>query len=240
MAANSSRRCPWNRRTWFKAHVCLLGQRPGLSSSARPRTRRRIYSERQAEHSRWSYYGSIPFPRLSLQLHLLCCAYHQRPAGPPILKAASNHLEVKSCQENGYDTIIFYDDCLFVRGAQLNARIDEFASSLSAAGWSGAYQLELRADAVVAMSAEALESLVGSGCRQINMGIEKGHSAALHQMRKRLTPEIPREAVERLNAAGIRAAGTFIIGGIGEVPADASAVGDYAASLALDFAQFNP
>ena len=68
--------------------------------------------------------------------------------------------EVKSCQENGYDTIIFYDDCLFVRGAQLNARIDEFASSLSAAGWSGAYQLELRADAVVAMSAEALESLV--------------------------------------------------------------------------------
>jgi radical SAM superfamily enzyme YgiQ (UPF0313 family) len=90
------------------------------------------------------------------------------------------------------------------------------------------------------MSEEALASLVGTGCRQVNMGLEKAHAAALHQMRKRLAPEIARQAVERLNEAGIRAAGTFIIGGVGETPSDATAVAEYAASLSLDFAHFNP
>jgi hypothetical protein len=72
------------------------------------------------------------------------------------------------------------------------------------------------------------------------MGIEKGHIAALKQMRKRLTPETARGACERLAAFGIRAAGTFILGGNGEQADDLVATVDFACSLPLDFAHFNP
>ncbi len=148
--------------------------------------------------------------------------------------------EVASCQALGYDDIVFYDDCLFVRGAALDGRIAEFAGALRDGGWTGTFQLELRCDAVVAMGEAALDSLVGVGLRQVNMGIEKGHVSALKQMRKRLTPDIAWAACQRLNAARVRAAGTFILGGIGEGPQELEDTVAFACSLPLDFAHFNP
>jgi radical SAM superfamily enzyme YgiQ (UPF0313 family) len=43
-----------------------------------------------------------------------------------------------------------------------------------------------------------------------------------------------------VTSSGIRAAGTFILGGIGETPEDLAATIDFACSLDLVFAQFNP
>lgn len=148
--------------------------------------------------------------------------------------------ELNACAKLGFNEIVFYDDCLFVRSPKLDARIEEFAAALKASMWRGSYQLELRCDAVMAMSERTLKLLAGSGCRQINMGIEKGHVAALAAIRKRLTPDIARSAAERVSAAGIRAAGTFILGGPGEGPDDLDGTINFATSLDLDFAHFNP
>jgi radical SAM superfamily enzyme YgiQ (UPF0313 family) len=72
------------------------------------------------------------------------------------------------------------------------------------------------------------------------MGIEKGHVSQLQQLRKRLSPEIARIACERVTSTGIRAAGTFILGGVGETQADVIDTIEFAVSLPLDYAHFNP
>jgi radical SAM superfamily enzyme YgiQ (UPF0313 family) len=149
-------------------------------------------------------------------------------------------LELASCGELGFGSIIFYDDCLFVRSHKLSDRVLEFCQVIETSGWRGAYQLELRCDAVEVLSLEAMEALARTGCRQINMGIEKGHVAQLKQLQKRLSPEVARTACERVNEVGIRAAGTFILGGQGETPEIIRETIEYAKSLPLDYAHFNP
>jgi anaerobic magnesium-protoporphyrin IX monomethyl ester cyclase len=149
-------------------------------------------------------------------------------------------LEVTSCRELGYDDIIFYDDCLFVRGAALDQKIAEFTGAITDARWTGSYQLELRCDAVLHMADSSLAALADSGMRQVNMGIEKGHVAALKQLRKRLKPEVARAACERLRSVGVRTAATFILGGRGENASEMAATVEFACSLPLDFAHFNP
>lgn len=123
--------------------------------------------------------------------------------------------ELDACAALGLGEIVFYDDCLFLRSPKLDRRVAEFTTAMEDSSWRGNYQLELRCDAVTAMADHTLERLRASGCRQINMGIEKGHVAALTAIRKRLTPETAQIATERVVQAGIRAAGTFILGGPG-------------------------
>lgn len=147
---------------------------------------------------------------------------------------------VAACAAAGFDDLIFYDDCLFIKSPRLNDSVASFSEALIASGWNGTFQLELRCDAVVSLSDEALNDLKRAGCRQINMGIEKGDAQQLLQLRKKLTPEIARQACERLDQTGIRAAGTFIIGGIGEGKDHIQKTIQFAVSLPLDFAQFNP
>jgi radical SAM superfamily enzyme YgiQ (UPF0313 family) len=72
------------------------------------------------------------------------------------------------------------------------------------------------------------------------MGIEKAHTVQLQRLRKRLSPDIAREAVDIIAATNMRAAGTFILGGPGETRDDIEATIDFAVSMPLDFAHFNP
>ena len=148
--------------------------------------------------------------------------------------------ELKSCAELGYTDLIFYDDCLFIRSPRLNHRVLEFCDAAESSGWRGTYQMELRCDAVVSLSDEALRALTATGCRQINMGIEKAHTSQLALLEKRLTPDVAREACERLSSSGIRGAGTFILGGVEESPRILEETVEFALSLPLDFAHFNP
>ena len=139
--------------------------------------------------------------------------------------------ELKSCAELGYTDLIFYDDCLFIRSPRLNHRVLEFCDAAESSGWRGTYQMELRCDAVVSLSDEALRALTATGCRQINMGIEKAHTSRLALLEKRLTPDVAREACERLSSSGIRGAGTFILGGVEESPRILEETVEFALSL---------
>lgn len=116
----------------------------------------------------------------------------------------------------------------------------EFAEAVNAANWDGTFQLELRCDAVVALSDQALSALIDVGCRQINMGIEKARVAQLNELRKKLSPQTARDACERLASTPIRGVGTFILGGPSEQKDDVEATIDFALSLPLDLAHFNP
>lgn len=140
----------------------------------------------------------------------------------------------------GYEHVVFYDDCLFIRSPQLDHRVLEFVDAVNASPWRGTFQLELRCDAVLALSDVALKALEAAGCIQINMGIEKAHVDQLAFFQKRLSPDVARAAVERLLDTRIRAAGTFILGGPGESRSDVDRTIEFAVSSLLDFAHFNP
>jgi anaerobic magnesium-protoporphyrin IX monomethyl ester cyclase len=148
--------------------------------------------------------------------------------------------EVEDCARLGYENLIFYDDCLFVKGRDLDSKVLAFARAIQSADWTGGFQLELRCDAVVAMSDTALAALASVGCEQVSMGIEKGDAALLAAMRKRISDGVARQACERLSKYSIRSVGTFILGGPGETVADLESTIAFATSLPLDFAHFNP
>jgi anaerobic magnesium-protoporphyrin IX monomethyl ester cyclase len=172
------------------------------------------------------------------------CSFCAAPlsSGKTVRRASAARIseELRSCMVLGVEEIIFYDDCLFVRSPKLDARVGSFVEAVWASGWTGTFQLELRCDAVTAMSSDTLAALAAVGCRQINMGIEKGHLAGLRAVRKRLSPEVATEATHRVVSAGIRAAGTFILGGPGETGDDLASTVEFAEQLDLDFAHFNP
>jgi anaerobic magnesium-protoporphyrin IX monomethyl ester cyclase len=156
------------------------------------------------------------------------------------LSAERISTEISACSQAGFADIIFYDDCLFIRSPHLNERVLEFANAIKTANWHGTFQLELRCDAVTGLSDEALAALIDVGCRQINMGIEKAQVSQLQEFRKKLSPETARAACERLSRTMVRSAGTFILGGPNEQQEDIDATIDFALSLPLDFAHFNP
>jgi radical SAM superfamily enzyme YgiQ (UPF0313 family) len=148
--------------------------------------------------------------------------------------------EIVECGLAGFTDIIFYDDCLFIRSPKLEDKVLQFSEAVKTARWNGRFQLELRCDAVLALSDRAISALVEAGCRQINMGIEKAQTGQLQRLRKRLSPEVAREACQRIASTSMRAAATFILGGPGETNEDLDLTVDFALSLPLDFAHFNP
>ena len=148
--------------------------------------------------------------------------------------------EIRSCALAGFEHIIFYDDCIFAVSEQLDSEVLRFAEAIAAAHWAGTFQLELRCDAVVALSERALADLIAVGCRQINMGIEKANVQQLRRLGKSLGPQTAQDASHRLATAGIRTAGCFILGGPGETTSDLEETIGFAQSLPLTFAQFNP
>jgi len=74
----------------------------------------------------------------------------------------------------------------------------------------------LRADTVDAETAALLRE---SGCSECLLGIESADPQVLANMNKRLDPDRARDAIERLDAEGIRTQCTFVVGFPGECPA---------------------
>jgi radical SAM superfamily enzyme YgiQ (UPF0313 family) len=129
---------------------------------------------------------------------------------------------------------------MFAVSQQLDSEVLGFAEAVAAANWTGTFQLELRCDTVAALSDRALAELTAVGCRQINMGIEKANALQLRRLGKSLQPETAEDASHKLATAGIRSAGSFILGGPGETTSDLEETIGFARSLPLTFAQFNP
>jgi len=172
-----------------------------------------------------------------------CCTFCAAPlsSGNTVRRMSSRRIgeEFSACAAAGYTHLVLYDDCLFFPSPQVDAQVFDFVDSIARSGWRGKYQLEMRCDALLAVSDEALSALQESGCRQINMGIEKAEASQLERFRKRLSPDHARRAVERLSSTRLRSAGTFIIGAPGETPKHVESTIGFALSLPLDFAQFN-
>ena len=142
----------------------------------------------------------------------------------------------------GIRSIVFYDDCSFSNASTANEEMTEFSKIMRNTGKGAVWQIEMRPDIANSLDETSIKAMYESGCRQINLGIEKGTLKGLRSIEKALQPEQSVEACKRirLTAPNLRLAGTFILGGPGETHNEAVETIEYSKNLGLLFAHFYP
>src|SRR2546427_509219 len=82
------------------------------------------------------------------------------------------------------------------------------------------------------------EQMHRAGCKRIFFGIESGDANVLKEMKKGITPEQARAAVDACVAAGIKAAGFFMVGYLGETTDSLIRSINFSSSLPLDYVSY--
>lgn len=122
--------------------------------------------------------------------------------------------ELVSLIDAGVSDIVFYDDCFFYNIKQVNEDVEKFCTSLIDRGIGLTWQMEIRADILSRLNERSISLLSQSGCRQINIGIEKTTSEGLRYLGKNIKLDDMIEGIDRIKGiSSIKVAGTFILGG---------------------------
>ena len=116
-------------------------------------------------------------------------------------------------QEYGVEHLWFADDIFALN----HHWVQEFADAVEERDAVIPFKIQSRADL---MSTETVQALKRAGCEEVWMGAESGSQAILDAMDKSLTVASIRQARERLQAAGIRAAFFLQFGYPGETIAE--------------------
>lgn len=157
-------------------------------------------------------------------------------------RSNSNIVEEMRILKNEYEIgdIIFYDDCFFSNKKNLNSDINAFCNLLIDANLDLQWQIEIRPDFFVLLSAAEFLLLEKAGCRQMNIGIEKVTQRGLQFLGKTGNRVGLKESIALARKTGIKISATFILGGEGECEEDIIQLVEYAKKIELDFVHFNP
>jgi anaerobic magnesium-protoporphyrin IX monomethyl ester cyclase len=139
--------------------------------------------------------------------------------------------EMREIAELGYDHIWMSDD-LFTLNYK---RTFELAQAIEAAHLPLTWECLSR---VTHVDQALFEQMHRAGCKRIFFGIESGDEGVLKQMKKGITPDQARKAVEACVAAGIKAAGFFMVGYLGETTESLIKSINFSSSLPLDYVSY--
>ena len=142
----------------------------------------------------------------------------------------------------GITDIIFYDDCFFYNPKNVHRDIIEFCSMLMERKLDITWQMEIRCDLFENINDDDSILLYQSGCRQINLGIEKTSVKQLENLEKDIKSLVglPEKIKHLIAISKINVAGTFILGGPGETRDNFEKMIEESTKLNLDFAHYNP
>jgi len=139
--------------------------------------------------------------------------------------------EMREIAELGYDHIWMSDD-LFTLNYK---RTFELAQAIEAAHLPLTWECLSR---VTHVDRALFEQMRRAGCKRIFFGIESGDENVLKEMKKGITPDQARAAVEACVAAGIKAAGFFMVGYLGETTDSLIRSINFSSSLPLDYVSY--
>lgn len=141
----------------------------------------------------------------------------------------------------GVTDIIFYDDCFFSRLSEVHNEINRFCTGLLNRHLDMTWQMEIRCDLFIKISDKDAILLYQSGCRQINLGIEKATEEGLNYLGKTVPLAGLANKIQHIKSfTGMKVAGTFILGGKDETEEDILQVIEASVMMNLDFAHYNP
>ena len=139
--------------------------------------------------------------------------------------------EMREIAELGYDHIWMSDDLFtlnYKRTFQLAQAIEEAHLPLT---WECLSR-------VTHVDKALFDQMHRAGCKRIFFGIESGDENVLKEMKKGITPDQARAAVEACVAAGIKAAGFFMVGYLGETTDSLIRSINFSSSLPLDYVSY--
>ena len=139
--------------------------------------------------------------------------------------------EMREVAELGYDHVWMSDDLFtlnYQRTMELCAEIEKARIPLT---WECLSR-------VTHVDVELFRQMKAAGCKRVFFGIESGDQGVLKQMRKGITPEQSRAAVQACVDAGIKAAGFFMVGYLGETPESLLRTIAFSSSLPLDYVSY--
>lgn len=168
--------------------------------------------------------------------HLRNGKYHRRS----IENVAS---EIRYLQEySGVRTVVFYDDTFLPNRRTIESDVAGVAEHFSRLPKSFYWQIELRPDVMSGVNGSLAAILFEAGCRQLNIGIEKGDSEKAKLIGKKIDIEQIGASIKniRKGAPRMRLTGTFIVGGPEEDEASIRAQFAFAESLGLLFVHYYP
>ncbi len=156
----------------------------------------------------------------------------------------SNIIEEIRFLVSKYDiqSIIFYDDCLFINNKKINPKIVEFSNSIGRISDELFWQFEIRPDLFSKLDVETTKTLYENGCRQINLGIENVSQKNLEFLNKEYSVDLVKEKSDMIRkyVKKLRLTGTFIFGGPYETENTIRNTIEYSTKLNLLYAHFYP
>jgi anaerobic magnesium-protoporphyrin IX monomethyl ester cyclase len=150
--------------------------------------------------------------------------FRARPAGSVIT-------EMQEIVELGYDHVWMSDD-LFTLNYK---RTMELCREIEAAHLPLTWECLSR---VTHVDYDLFDQMKRAGCKRVFFGIESGDEGVLKQMSKGITPQQARESVEACVRAGIKAAGFFMVGYLGETPESLMKTIKFSSHLPLDYVSY--
>jgi anaerobic magnesium-protoporphyrin IX monomethyl ester cyclase len=139
--------------------------------------------------------------------------------------------EMREIAELGYDHVWMSDD-LFTLNYH---RTMELARAIEEARLPLTWECLSRVSRV---DYELFAQMKRAGCKRVFFGIESGDEGVLKQMAKGITPEQSRATVEACTRAGIKAAGFFMVGYLGETPESLMRTIRFSSHLPLDYVSY--
>ena len=162
------------------------------------------------------------------------CEFCHKPVFGDLFRSRSSEsviAEMREIAELGYDHIWMSDD-LFTLNYD---RTMELCRDIEAAKLPLTWECLSR---VTRVDYELFVQMKRAGCKRIFFGIESGDEGVLKQMQKGITPAQSRLAVEACVKAGIKAAGFFMVGYLGETPESLARTIRFSSHLPLDYVSY--
>jgi len=139
--------------------------------------------------------------------------------------------EVQAVQDLGYERVWFADDCFTLGRTRFLSICNELIRRRLNIGW----ECLSRVDTI---DKEVAQKMKKAGCLRVFFGIESGNDSVLKIMKKQITINQAKEAVQTCKKAGIQVGAFFILGYPGETDKTVLDTVNFAASLPLDYLSF--
>jgi anaerobic magnesium-protoporphyrin IX monomethyl ester cyclase len=161
------------------------------------------------------------------------CVYCKLSFQKPVSHSAQHVVaEMKEIVQLGFREVEIYDDTFTWSKPRLMEICERLIADKVPLEWA------VR-DRVSNTDEKTLNLMKRAGCRRIHLGIESGNPIILKRIKKGITLEQARQAVELAKQAGLKVLTYFMIGLPGETRQEVKDTIDFALSLDSDYAEFN-